>query len=257
VIGSRQRMITIKSEDEIKIMRVAGRHVAEVVQVLVESLEPGMATKDLDKIVRREYGRRGLVATFLGYAYPPYPATVCISINDQLVHGIPGNQVIKEGDVVSIDLGATYKGFVADHAVTVCVPPVTPEKQRLIDVTRESLMRGIAVAKAGVRLGLISNTIGEYIESQGYGVVREYCGHGVGREMHEEPNIPNFGPADRGPVLRKGMALALEPMVTVGDYKTKKLADQWTVSTLDGSLCAHFEHTIAIKEDGAEILTVP
>lgn len=250
-------MITIKSDDEIKLMRIAGRHVAEVVQILVEAVKPGVATKELDKIVRREYGRRGLVATFLGYAYPPYPATVCVSINEQLVHGIPGNQVIREGDLVTIDLGATYKGFVADHAVTVMVPPVTPEKERLVDVTRESLMRGIAVAKAGIRLGVISNTIGEYIESQGYGVVRKYCGHGVGRQMHEEPNVPNYGKADSGPTLRKGMALALEPMVTVGDYETRVLADKWTVVTVDAGLCAHFEHTIAITEDGAEILTVP
>ncbi|HEY7269253.1 MAG TPA: type I methionyl aminopeptidase [Dehalococcoidia bacterium] len=257
MIGSRTRMITIKSDDEIRIMRVAGRHVAEVVQILVEAIEPGMATKELDKIVRREYGRRGLVATFLGYASPPYPATVCVSINEQLVHGIPGNQVIREGDLVTIDLGATYKGFVADHAVTMCVPPVTPEKQRLMDVTRESLTRGIAVARAGIRLGVISSTIGDYIESQGYGVVRKYCGHGVGRQMHEEPNVPNYGSPNMGPMLRKGMALALEPMVTIGDYETRVLGDKWTVVTVDGSLCAHFEHTIAITEDGADILTVP
>jgi len=250
-------MITIKSDDEIRIMREAGRHVAQVVQILVDALEPGIMTRELDKIVRKEYARRGLVPTFLGYAYPPYPATVCVSVNEELVHGIPGPRVIKPGDLVSIDLGATLKGFVADHAVTVCVPPVSEDKQRLIDVTREALMRGIAVARAGVRLGVISNTIGEYIEGQGYGVVREYVGHGVGREMHEEPQVPNFGPPDRGPVLKKGMVLALEPMVTVGDWHTKKHADGWTVSTLDGSLCAHFEHTIAIREDGAEILTLP
>jgi methionyl aminopeptidase len=257
VIGARARMITIKSDDEIRIMREAGRHVAQVVQMLVAALEPGITTRELDKIVRKEYARRGLVPTFLGYAYPPYPATVCVSVNDELVHGIPGPRIIQPGDLVSIDLGATLKGFVADHAVTVCVPPVSEEKQRLIDVTREALMRGIAVARAGVRLGVISNAIGEYIESQGYGVVREYVGHGVGREMHEEPQVPNFGPPDRGPVLKKGMALALEPMVTVGDWHTKKHADGWTVSTVDGSLCAHFEHTIAIREDGAEILTLP
>ena len=257
MIGARARMITIKSDDEIRIMREAGRHVAQVVQMLVAALEPGITTRELDKIVRKEYARRGLVPTFLGYAYPPYPATVCVSVNDELVHGIPGPRVIQPGDLVSIDLGATLKGFVADHAVTVCVPPVSEEKQRLIDVTREALMRGIAVARAGVRLGVISNAIGEYIESQGYGVVREYVGHGVGREMHEEPQVPNFGPPDRGPVLKKGMVLALEPMVTVGDWHTKKHADGWTVSTADGSLCAHFEHTIAIREDGADVLTLP
>lgn len=257
MIGTRASMIKIKSDDELRIMREAGRHVAEVVQILVDALEPGMTTKDLDRIVRKEYARRVIIPTFLGYAHPPYPATVCVSVNDELVHGIPGPRVIQPGDLVTIDLGATYKGFVGDHAVTVCLDPVSEEKQKLIDVTRGALMAGIAAARAGVRLGAVSSAIGDYIESRGYGVVREYVGHGVGREMHEEPQVPNFGPADRGPTLRKGMVLALEPMVTVGDWRTKKHADQWTVSTLDGSLCAHFEHTIAIREDGAQILTLP
>jgi methionyl aminopeptidase len=216
-----------------------------------------MVVKELDKLVRKEYARRGVIPTFLGYAEPPYPATVCVSINDDLVHGIPGDRVIQEGDIVSIDLGATYKGFVGDSAVTVGVGEISPEAQRLIEVTRESLLRGIKAARAGVRLGVVSNTIGEYIESQGFGVVREYVGHGVGRQMHEEPQVPNYGPPDRGPVLRKGMVLALEPMVTVGDWHTKKHADGWTVSTRDGSLCAHFEHTIAITDGEAEVLTLP
>jgi methionyl aminopeptidase len=257
VIGTRSRMINIKSRDEIRIMREAGRHVAEVMQMLVDALEPGIRTKDLDKIVRKEYARRGVIPTFLGYAHPPYPATVCVSVNEELVHGIPGNRVIEAGDLVSIDLGATYKGFVGDHAVTVCVAPVSDEKQRLIDATRGALMAGIEAARSGVRLGTVSHAIQEYIESRGYGVVREYVGHGVGREMHEEPQVPNFGVPDRGPILRPGMVLALEPMVTVGEWRTKKHADQWTVSTLDGTLCAHFEHTIAITDDSAEILTLP
>jgi methionyl aminopeptidase len=234
-------MINIKSEDEVRIMREAGRQVAEVMMLLVDALKPGIVTKDLDKIVRKEYAKRGVVPTFLGYApgaHPPYPATVCVSVNEELVHGIPGNREIKPGDLVSIDLGGTYRGFVGDHAVTVCVPPVSDEKQRLIDVTRESLMRGIAAARAGVRLGVVSAAIGDYISSEGYGVVREYVGHGVGRQMHEEPQVPNFGPADRGPVLRPRMTMALEPMVTVGDWRTRQLSDRWTVSTLDGSLCA-------------------
>ena len=259
MIGTRSRMIIIKSDDELRIMREAGRHVAQVMQMLVDALEPGTTTKDLDRIVRREYAKRGVTPTFLGYApggHPPYPATVCVSVNEELVHGIPGSRVIREGDVVSIDLGGTYRGFVGDHAVTVCVPPETPDKRRLVDVTREALMRGVAAAGAGVRLGAVSHAIGQHIESHGYGVVREYVGHGVGRDMHEEPQVPNFGPPDRGPTLKKGMTLALEPMVTVGDYRTKELADRWTVSTLDGSLCAHFEHTIAIREEGAEILTL-
>ena len=250
-------MITIKSDEEIKIMREAGRVVGQTLELLTAAVKPGLVVKDLDKLVRKEYARRGVIPTFLGYAEPPYPATVCVSINEDLVHGIPGNRVIKEGDIVSIDLGATYKGFVGDSALTIGVGEITQEAQRLIDVTRESLMRGIKAARAGVRLGVISNTIGEYIESEGFGVVREYVGHGVGREMHEEPQVPNYGPPDRGPILRKGMVLALEPMVTVGDWRTKKQADGWTVSTLDGSLCAHFEHTIAITDGEAEVLTLP
>jgi methionyl aminopeptidase len=250
-------MITIKSDEEIQIMREAGRIVGQTLQLLVEATKPGVVVKELDKLVRKEYAKRGVIPTFLGYAHPPYPATVCISINDELVHGIPGNRVIKEGDLVSIDLGATYKGFVGDSALTFCVGEPTEEQQRLMDVTRESLWRGIRAARAGARLGVVSNSIGDYIESQGFGVVREYVGHGVGRQMHEEPQVPNYGPPDRGPVLRKGMVLALEPMVTVGDWHTKKHDDGWTVSTLDGSLCAHFEHTIAITDGEAEVLTLP
>lgn len=248
-------MITIKSEEEVGIMREAGRITGQVLQMLAEATKPGVTPKDLDKIVRREYAKRGVVPTFLGYL--GYPATVCVSINEELVHGIPGDRVINKGDLVSIDLGATYKGYVGDTALTIGVGEITPEAQRLIDVTRESLWRGIKAARAGVRLGVVSNAIGEYIESEGFGVVREYVGHGVGREMHEEPQVPNYGPPDRGPVLRKGMVLALEPMVTVGDWHTKKHADGWTVSTKDGSLCAHFEHTIAIMDGDAEVLTLP
>jgi methionyl aminopeptidase len=253
-------VITIKSPEEIKIMREAGRIVGQVLQVLVEAARPGVTTLELDKIVRREYAKRGAIATFVGYppgSSNPFRHTVCISINEELVHGVPGNRVIEEGDIVSIDLGATYKGFVGDSALTVAVGEVPEETRRLLDVTRESLWRGIGAAKAGVRLGAVSHAIGEYIESQGFGVVREYVGHGVGREMHEDPQVPNYGPADRGPVLRKGMVLALEPMVTVGDWHTKRLTDGWTVTTMDGSLCAHFEHTIAITDGEAEVLTLP
>jgi methionyl aminopeptidase len=250
-------VITLKSDAEIKIMREAGRVVGQTLQILKDAVKPGVVVKELDKIVRKEYARRGVIPTFLGYAEPPYPATVCVSVNEELVHGIPGGRVIQEGDIVSIDLGATYKGFVGDSALTFGVGPISEEAQRLIEVTEESLWRGIRAARAGVRLGVVSNTIGEYIESQGYGVVREFVGHGVGREMHEEPQVPNFGPPDRGPILRKGMVLALEPMVTVGDWHTKKHADGWTISTRDGSLCAHFEHTIAITDGEAEVLTLP
>jgi len=248
-------VITIKSEEEVRIMREAGQITGQVLKMLAEAAKPGVTGRELDKIVRKEYAKRGCMPTFLGYH--GYPDTVCISVNSELVHGIPNDKPLKDGDVVSIDLGATYKGFVGDTAVTVGVGEITEEAQRLIDVTRESLQVGIRAARAGQRLGVISNAIGEYIESQGFGVVREYVGHGVGRQMHEDPQVPNYGPADRGPVLRKGMVLALEPMVTVGDWHTKKHDDGWTVSTLDGSLCAHFEHTIAITDGEAEVLTLP
>ncbi len=238
-------------------MREAGRVVGETLQILKSAVKPGLVVKELDKLVRKEYAKRGVIPTFLGYAQPPYPATVCVSVNEELVHGIPGSRVIEAGDIVSIDLGATYKGFVGDSALTFGVGEISEEAQRLIEVTEESLWQGIRVARAGARLGVISNTIGEYIESQGFGVVREFVGHGVGREMHEEPQVPNFGPAERGPILRKGMVLALEPMVTVGDWHTKKHDDGWTISTLDDSLCAHFEHTIAITDGEAQVLTLP
>jgi methionyl aminopeptidase len=248
-------VITIKSDEEVKIMREAGRVVGQTLEILRNEVKPGVVVKDLDQIVRKEYAKRGVVPTFLGYR--GYPATVCISVNEELVHGIPGDRVIQEGDLVSIDLGATYKGFVGDSAFTMGVGEITPEAQRLIDVTRESLWRGIRAARAGVRLGVVSAAIGDYIESEGYGVVREYVGHGVGRQMHEDPQVPNYGSPESGPVLKKGMVLALEPMVTVGDWHTKTHADGWTVSTLDGSLCAHFEHTIAITDGEAEVLTLP
>ena len=248
-------MINLKSDEEIQIMREAGRVVAQVLEILVAEVRPGLVVKELDRIVRKEYAKRGVTPTFLGYL--GYPATVCVSVNDELVHGIPGKRTLQEGDIVSIDLGATCKGYVGDSAVTVGVGKISTEAERLIDVTREALWRGIRAARTGVALGVVSNTIGEYIESSGFGVVREYVGHGVGREMHEEPQVPNFGPRDRGPTLRKGMVIALEPMVTVGDWHTKKHSDGWTVSTRDGSLCAHFEHTIAITDGEAEVLTLP
>ncbi len=247
--------IIIKSDDEIAIMRHAGSVVAQTLRRLVEDVRPGVVVKDLDKVVRREFERHKVVPTFLGYH--GYPATVCVSVNEEIVHGIPGKRVIQDGDVVSLDLGCTYRGFVADAALTVIAGTAKPGAQKLVDVTRESLATGIKEARAGNRLGQISNAIQAYIESHGFGVVREYVGHGVGRQMHEEPQVPNFGPADRGPLLKKGMVLALEPMVTVGDWRTRQLEDHWTVVTADGSLAAHFEHTIAITDGEPQVLTVP
>lgn len=245
--------IIIKSDDEIALMREAGRIVGEVLERLAAEVRPGLVVKDLDKIVGEEYKRRNVVPTFLGYL--GYPARVCVSVNDEIVHGIPGDRVLQEGDIVSIDLGATYKGFVADSALTVGVGRISPEAQQLVDVTYGALLEGIHAARPGARLGEVSNAIQTYGESFGYSLVREYVGHGVGRNMHEEPQVPNFGPPDRGPVLRKGMVLALEPMVNAGDWRTKKHDDEWTVSTLDGCLSAHFEHTIAITNGEAEVLS--
>ena len=247
--------IILKSRDEIAIMRRAGRIVAETLQVLVERLRPGLVEKELDEIVRREFRKRGVLPTFLGYQ--GYPATVCVSINDEIVHGIPGSREIMDGDVVSIDLGCTYKGFVADAAVSAAVGDVSADAQRLIDVTREALWRGIAAARAGNRLGHIGAAIQSYVEEQRYSVVREYVGHGVGRQMHEDPQVPNYGTPESGPLLRPGMVLAIEPMVNMGDWRTKRDSDNWTVRTLDGRLSAHFEHTIAITDGEAEVLTLP
>ena len=247
--------IIIKSDDEIAIIREAGRVVAQVLEILKEEIRPGLVTKELDAIVRREFAARGVTPTFLDYH--GYPATVCVSVNDQIVHGIPGERVLQEGDIVSIDLGATHRGFVGDAAITVGVGRTSAKAERLLRVTEEALWKGIAAARAGAPLGAISFAIERHAESAGFSVVREYVGHGVGREMHEEPQVPNYGPPDRGPILRKGMVLALEPMVNVGDWRTRRDSDNWTVSTLDGSLSAHFEHTIAITGGEAQVLTLP
>ena len=247
--------IILKSRDEISIMREAGRIVAETLRLLLDRLRPGLVEKELDEIVRREFRRRGVAPTFLGYQ--GYPATVCVSINDEIVHGIPGDREIMDGDIVSIDLGCTHKGFVADAAVSAGVGQVPAEAQRLVDVTREALWRGIAAARPGARLGEIGAAIQTFVEGQGFSVVREYVGHGVGRQMHEDPQVPNYGSPESGPVLRPGMVLAIEPMVNMGDWRTKRDSDNWTVRTLDGSLSAHFEHSIAITDGEAEVLTLP
>ncbi len=249
--------IIVKSREEIGIMRDSGRILAEVLQRVLERVRPGLIEKELDEVARREFKRRGVVPTFLHYGQPPYPATICVSINDEIVHGIPGEREIADGDIVSIDIGCTHKGFVADCAVTVGAGNVAPEAQRLIDVTREALTRGIAAARGGDKIGDIGSAIQKYVEGEGFSVVREYVGHGVGRQMHEDPQIPNYGTPRTGPVLRPGMVIAIEPMVNVGDWRTRRDADNWTVRTLDGSLSAHFEHTLAITDGEAEVLTLP
>jgi methionyl aminopeptidase len=247
--------IELKGPEEIAVMREAGRADAEVLAILREEIRPGLMLKKLDDIVRREFAKRKVIPTFLHYQ--GYPARVCVSVNDEVVHGIPDRRVLQEGDIVSIDLGATYKGFVGDAAITVGVGRMSPVAERLVRVTEEALWQGIKAAKAGARLGQISAAIQAHAEGNGFSVVREYVGHGVGRSMHEEPQVPNFGPPDRGPLLLKGMTLALEPMVTAGNWQTKKDSDGWTVRTADGSLAAHFEHTIVITEGEAQVLTLP
>jgi methionyl aminopeptidase len=246
--------IVIKSEDEIAIIREAGRCVAEVLQILVNRLRPGLVGRELDEIVRAEFKKRNVVPAFLGYH--GYPAAVCVSINDEIVHGIPGDREIMDGDIVSMDLGCIHKGFVGDAAVTAGVGNVSPKAQQLIEVTREALNRAIAVARAGARMGQIGAAIQGYVEGNGFSVVREYVGHGVGRQMHEDPQVPNYGDPDSGPILKEGMVIAIEPMVNVGDWRTKRDSDNWTVRTLDGSLSAHFEHTLAIRDGQAGVLTL-
>lgn len=240
-------------------MRQAGKIVAEVLRILTENIKPGMKTKELDIIASRELKRLGGESNFKGYH--GYPATVCVSVNDEIVHGIPGDRVLKDGDIVSLDFGAIYNGYHGDSAVTVPVGDISPEARRLIDTTRDTLKIGIAAAKAGAKLGDISSAIQSYAESKGYNLVREYTGHGIGRKMHEDPQIPNTTHAPyglqpgTGPVLKKGMTLALEPMLNIGGWQTRVSDDQWTVRTADGSLSAHFEHTIVIDDNEPEVLT--
>jgi len=234
-------------------MRQAGRIVGAVLDILMKQVKPGMKTKELDIIAGREVERLGGKPSFKGYR--GFPANLCVSINNEIVHGIPGERVLRQGDIVSLDMGATFKGFQGDAAVTVGVGEISSEARELMATTESVLQAGIATARSGARLGDISATIQNYAESKGYSVVREYTGHGIGRELHEEPQIPNFGLPGTGPVLKKGMTLALEPMVNMGDWRTRVGDDQWTVLTADGSLSAHFEHTIAITDGEAEILT--
>jgi methionyl aminopeptidase len=251
--------IEIKSEKEIETMRKAGKIVAEILRILAERIKPGMKTREMDVIAERELKKMGAESSFKGYR--GYPATICVSVNDEIVHGIPGDRVLKEGDIVSLDFGAIYQGYHGDAAVTVPVGKISAEARRLIDTTRDTLNIGITAARAGARLGDVSAAIQNYAESKGYSLVREYTGHGIGRKMHEDPQIPNttrppYGlQPGTGPLLKKGMTLALEPMLNAGGWQTRVADDQWTVLTADGSLSAHFEHTIAISDIEPEVLT--
>jgi methionyl aminopeptidase len=247
-------MTVIKSPQEVAIMRQAGKIVAKTLQRLTEEIKPGIKTSHLDSVAASELKKYGAKASFKGYR--GFPASLCVSVNEEIVHGIPGERELNSGDIVSLDFGAVVDGFHGDGAVTVGVGKISPKAQELVAVTEAALMVGIKAARNGAHLGNVSAAIQNYVETRGFSVIREYSGHGVGRDLHEDPLVPNFGPPDEGPVLRKGMTLAIEPMVTTGDWRTRVAGNKWTVLTVDGSLAAHFEHTIAISEDEAEILTL-
>ena len=236
-------------------MRQAGAIVAAVLKLLKRSVEPGITTRELDNIAYKEIIRCGASPTFKKYR--GFPASICTSINEEIVHGIPGKRVLQEGDIIKLDVGATVDGFIGDAAISVAVGRVSQVGSDLMETTRLSLEEGIKAAQPSNRIGDIGAAIQRYSEARGYSVVREYVGHGVGRFLHEDPQVPNYGPPGRGPLLRPGMCIAIEPMLNVGDWRTRILDDQWTVVTADGSLSAHFEHTIAITEKGPEILTAP
>ncbi len=246
-------MIHIKSQREIQILRKSNRIVAEVLQHLMEMLKSGVTGKDLDQVAERMVREMGAVPAFKGYR--GYPANICVSINEQVVHGIPNSRAFVEGDIVSIDLGVIYRGYVGDAAVTVPVNSVDQESRRLLEVTEAALVKGIEQAREGNRLFDISHAIQSHVEANGFSVVRDFTGHGIGRQMHEDPQIPNFGKAGTGDRLKAGMVLALEPMVNAGDWQVKVLDDRWTVVTADGKRSAHFEHSIAITDGEAEILS--
>jgi methionyl aminopeptidase len=247
-------MVTLKSAREIETMRRSGKITATVLTELMQTAKAGMTTRDLDAIAEKGIRERGGIPTFMGYH--GYPATICASVNDEVVHGIPSDYVLQDGDLLSIDIGTTLDGYVSDSAVTIPIGTISPDAQRLLDVTQECLMIGIAQMQRGNHLGDIGAAVQRHAEDHGYGVVRELAGHGVGTAMHEEPQVPNYGKAGTGLELRTGLVLAIEPMITLGDRKVEILKDGWTVVTADGKLAAHFEHTIAVTEDGPRILTL-
>jgi len=246
-------MIICKSEAEIALMREAGRIVAETLRLLRRAIRPGVTTAELDRIAEEHIRSRNAVPSFKGYR--GFPGSICTSVNEELVHGIPGPRKLKEGDIVSIDVGACYKGYHGDSAWTFPVGEVDPVKRRLLEVTEAALYAGLELIRPDVRLYTVSHRIQRAVEEAGFSVVRELVGHGIGTNLHEEPQIPNYGMPDRGPRLKPGMTLAVEPMVIAGERYVRTLEDNWTIISVDGSPCAHFEHTIAVTEDGCEILT--
>jgi methionyl aminopeptidase len=247
-------MIILKTPAEIEIMAEASRVVAEVLEIIRKEVRPGVSTDELDRLAEKEILARGAVPAFKGYR--KYPKTLCASVNEQVVHGIPSGRKLKEGDIIGLDLGAIVGGFYGDSAVTVAVGPIPDKVGRLVQVTEEALYLGIKQAVVGNRLTDISHAVQQHVESAGYSVVTEFVGHGIGRQLHEEPQVPNYGKAGQGPRLQSGMVLAIEPMVNMGSSAVRILEDRWTAVTADGSWSAHFEHTIAIQPSGpARILS--
>jgi methionyl aminopeptidase len=253
-------MITLKTPQETAKMRVAGRIVAEMLAACRAAVRPGVTTGELDRVASEILDRHGATSNFKGYGVPvlpPFPGVICTSVNEQVVHGIPGKRRLREGEILSIDAGAIVEGWHADAAVTVPVGQVSAQAARLIAVTEEALQRAIAAAVVGKRLGDIGAAVERFVESQGFSVVRNYVGHGIGRAMHEEPQVPNYGAPERGLQIKEGLCIAIEPMVNVGGPETRTLADHWTVVTGDGSLSAHFEHTLWCTAAGPVVLTAP
>lgn len=246
-------MISLKTKSEVELIRTSGKLVSEILRILESKVVPGVTTGELNQLAGR------LIRERCGKPAPPevgFPGDICVSVNEQVVHGIPGKRLLKSGDIVSIDVTASFDGYYGDVAATFSVGEISEEAQRLLEVTKQALYEGISKAVEGNRLGHISNAIQSYVESQRFSVVRDFVGHGIGKGMWEEPQIPNFGLPDRGPKLRKGMVLAIEPMVNVGVYDVRVLDDKWTAVTQDGKFSAHFEHTVVISDDGPEILTL-
>jgi len=251
-----ERQINIKSDKELEIMREAGRINAETLDAVKKAIAPGVSTAELNEVAEAVQRKYGVYSPFKNYAGPyPYPASICTSINEELVHGIPGKRKLKPGDIISVDCGTVYEGFVGDSAFTAGVGEISPLAQKLMDITRQALDIAVSLMVAGNHVGDIGAAVQQFVESHGFYITRTYTGHGVGREMHEGPQVPNYGVAGTGLALRKGMTIALEPMVLVGTQHTKVKADEWTVASRDGSLTAHFEHSVAVTENGPLILT--
>ena len=252
------RQIHIKSPDELKLMRQAGRINAEIMATVKNLIQPGVSTADLNAAAEDVLKKHGCYSPFKGYSQPPYPASICTSVNEELVHGIPSRKrILKEGDILSADCGTVFEGFVADSAFTAGVGEISPEAKNLLEITEGALYAAIDKMRPGNRTGDISAAIQNYVESRGLHVTREYTSHGVGRDMHEGPMVPNFGTAGSGMPLRPGMTIAIEPMVLIGTHETRVLRDKWTVISADKSLTAHFEHSVAVTEGDPLLLTVP